>query len=470
MKTRLITSAALALSFCTLAPSCGDKTSDASPAPAAGDKPAPSGPDAATDTPTPAAADVPSPEIVRASLPEALTGCTLADITDIRIMPTGTDAAGTAADVTVLLKLHDDLYTRMPAPAELARLRSSVNPIVQEALKPDACFLLLAGEAEDKIPQEAKAAYQPEEPMKSLIQEILALASPTAYAKTAAAGDILELRGTLKANKQEDGAWTVSETSIDLQPLKQLDGTIVKDLVPQNMLASNEGQGETLAGQLKDKIAKLQEATTAQNIAREQKILAQISQQNALRQAETEAADKQKAEREAAEKKEAEAKAAARKAEIAKERKQFISAFGSGESYVGEWACGTQTGKLSLVVMSCDPSEKSALVEATLADPYLDGAIMELKGRVILEPESDEPYRILLNITGGSFDPDAATANIYRRTDGILQLNLQDDGALKGIMSCPDWDEKDKKIVKVFLRSETAMQQDKADKKSGKKK
>lgn len=470
MKTRLITSAALALSFCTLAPSCGDKTSDASPAPASGDKPAPTNPDSASDKPTPAAADVPSPEIVRASLPEALTSCTLADITDIRTIPTGTDATGTTADVTISLKLRDDLYSRMPAPEELARLRSSVNPIVQEALKPDACFLLIAGETEDKIPQEAKAAYQPEEPMKSLIQDILALASPTTYTKTASAGDMMELRGTLKASKQEDGTWTVSETSIDLQPLDRLNGTIIKDLVPQNMLVPNEEQGAALTGQLKDKIAQLQEATTAQNIAREQKILAQVSQQNALRKAEAEAADKQKAEREATEKKEAEAKVAARKAEIAKERKQFISAFGSGESYVGEWACGTQTGKLSLVVMSCDPSEKSALVEATLADPYLDGAIMELKGRVVLEPETDEPYRILLNITGGSFDPEAATANIYRRTDGILQLNLQDDGALKGNMTCPDWEEKDKKTVKVFLRSETVMQKDKADKKSGKKK
>lgn len=470
MKTRLITSAALALSFCTLAPSCGDKTSDDSPASTSGDKPAPANSDVAKNKPAPPVADAPAPEIVRASLPEALTNCTLADITDIRTTPTGTDAAGTTADVVISLKLRDDLYTRMPAPEELARLRSSVNPIVQEALKPDACFLLLAGEAEDKIPQEAKAAYQPEEPVKSLIQDILALASPTAYSKTASAGDMLELRGTLKASKQEDGTWTVSETVIDLQPLKQLDGTIVKDLVPQNMIAPTEEQGASLAGQLKDKIAKLQEAATAQNIAREQKILAQVSQQNALRKAEAEAADKQKTEREAAEKKEAEAKAAARKAEIAKERKQFISAFGSGESYVGEWACGTQTGKLSLVVMSCDPSEKSALVEATLADPYLDGAIMELKGRVVLEPEADEPYRILLNITGGSFDPDAATANIYRRTDGILQLNLQDDGALKGVMTCPEWEEKDKKTVKVFLRSETAMQKEKADKKGGKKK
>ncbi len=470
MKTRLITSAALAFSFCILAPSCGDKTSDASSAPAAGDKPAPANADAATEKPAPAVADVPSPETVKNSFPESLKNCAIADMTDIRTTPTGTDETGMTANVSVSLKLRDDLYSRTAMPEELARLRSSVNPIIQEALKPDACFLLLAGEEEGNIPQEAKAAYQPEEPIKGLIQEILTLASPTTYAKTASAGDAIELHGMLKAVKQEDGTWTVTETTIDLQPLEQLNGTIIKDLVPQNMLTSTGKSGEELAAQLKEKIAKLQEATIAQNTAREQKILEQVSQAQTLRKAEAEAAEKQKEEREATAKKENEAKEAARKAELAKDRKRFITAFGSGESYVGEWACGTQTGKLSLVVMSCDPSEKSAIVEATLADPYLDGAIMELKGRVVLEPEADEPYRVLLNITGGSFDPDAATANIYRRTDGVLQLNLQDDGALKGNMTCPDWDEQDKKTVKVFLRSETAMQKEKADKKSGKKK
>lgn len=394
----------------------------------------------AADTPAEQPAPVPpAADVLQALLPESLSASPWLKVQNMQVSSSSREGAEERADFDVSLLLNQDLCEPAETPSQLDELRLKVNPALNRAMTPESQYLLQVGAAPSTITEEDKKATPLPAELQQLADALQHLAEPAVYKVSVHEGETLVLRGSARraaaASGTEPSAWELA--SLDETPLDAW-----KKLTPRESLP--EGASVLSAAWLSEQTQKLESA-----MADFEKAAAPYieSREEAARTRLLEAQAREDADK---------AKGAAAAEALRQERARFEQACAAGRVWQGEWSLDEQGGKLMMTIVTSESGERSAMLTANLTDPDLPQASVDMKGRCLLLPEEGEEYRFQIAIIDGLYDPDAATAKIYDASDGVLLLNLTEDGFLEGVLTCKSWTEEQKgQIIKVVLKPST---------------
>lgn len=76
---------------------------------------------------------------------------------------------------------------------------------------------------------------------------------------------------------------------------------------------------------------------------------------------------------------------------------------------------------------------------------------MDIYGRCDFTKNEDGTSRVDITIYDGVYEEDKPTAEVYDASDGIMQLTLDADGNISGIMTCVSWKNNPEKAFKITL-------------------
>lgn len=427
---RLISPAAAAVAMASLfLSSCSDekketKTADVQPnAAAPSEQPAP----------VPPVGDA-----LEVLLPASLTACPWLKVQGVEVTSTSREGAEERAEFNVTLLLKQDLCEPTEAPARLNELRLKINPTLNRAMTPESQYLLQVGADPTSITEEDKKAAPLPADLRRQADALKQLAEPAVYKVSVHEGETLALRGSVKraiSPGGEPGAWELA--ALDEVPLDAWKQYTPFEALPKGAAILSAAWLSEQTRMLELAMAEWEKAAAPYIESREEAARTRLLEAQAR-----EDADK--------------AKAAAAAEALRRERARFEQACAAGREWRGEWSLDEQGGKLMMTIVTSEPGERSAMLTANLTDPDLPQASVDMKGRCLLIPEEGEEYRFQIAIVDGLYDPDAATAKIYDASDGVLLLNLTEDGALEGILTCKSWTkEQQDQVVKVVLKPST---------------
>lgn len=343
--------------------------------------------------------------------------------------------------VSVLLRVKENLCEKADAPAELNEERKTVNPLLNKAMTPESVYLLQVGADPAAIVDEDRKSKPLPPELREKAEILIHLSDPDLWKTVVPAGETTELHGTVRIATSADAAPVISEVSLDPAATAAW-----HKLTPASALPA--GAAQLTPEWLQQRKQELQTAIADFNTASAPYIK---GREDAAR---TRMLEEQARAEEESQKAELAENAAREKAAAA--RKQYTQISAAGLVYVGEWALGEQTGKLKLTILTAETLENSVALTAELTDPDLPQVSLELQGRCLLAPEEGEENRLQMRILDGLYDPDVAPAKIYDAKDGVLLLNLTEQGALQGVLTCKSWDTAQKmQDVKVILRPAT---------------
>lgn len=394
----------------------------------------------AAETPAEQPAPVPlAVEALQTLLPESIAACPWLKVQDIQVSSSSREGAEERADFDVSLLLNHDLCESSEAPSQLDELRLKVNPALNRAMTPESRYLLQAGADPSTITEEDKKVTPLPDELKRQADVLKQLAEPVVYKVTVHEGETLMLRGSARraaaAPDAEPAAWELA--SLDETPLDSWKKLTPRESLPEGASVLSAAWLCEQTQKLESAMADFEKAAAPYIEGREESARTRILEAQAR-----EEADK--------------AKAAAAAEALRLERARFEQACAAGRVWQGEWSLGEQGGKLMMTIVTSESGERSAMLTANLTDPDLPQASVDMKGRCLLIPEEGEKYRFQIAIIDGLYDPDAATAKIYDASDGVLLLNLTEDGSLEGILTCKSWtDEQQGQVVKVVMKPST---------------
>lgn len=433
--SRLMCHAALVAMSCFLAAACSDDNEDKGQT--STQKPE-AKPDAAAVSAAPqSAAGAPVAEDdIRSRLPEEVAALPWVQVQEIALTGTAQEGGRETVQFDLTLLLKEDLCEPAEVPSQLKELLEKMNPVLNKAMTPESRYLLQVGADPSEITPEDTAM----EPLPPELQEsadaLKRLAEPAAYKVAAHAGETVVLHGSMTrqgAGKEgAPGEW--EKIVVDTEPLAAWKKASPQSALPEGHVILSAAWVAARSQEIEAAVAEWEKAAAPYIASRENAARARMLEARAQ-----EEARKAKIEKQAE--------------ELRRERARFEQATAAGKTYEGEWALDEQGGKLALTIVTCEPGERSAMLTANLSDPDLPQASVELKGRCLLLPEEGEKYRFQIAIIDGLYDPDAATAKIYDATDGLLLLNLAQDGSLEGVLTCKSWGEAEKdQVVRVVLK------------------
>lgn len=424
--------AALAAMSCLLVASCSDENKNED-----GEKTRQGASSEVVSTPAnpqPSAPALTADE-VQALLPAEVASLPWAEVEHIEVGPGAEAGGGQTIEFDVTLRLKEDLCVPAEAPAQLDEQRQRINPLLNKAMTPESRYLLQAGADPSEIADADRKARPLPPELQNRLEALKKLAEPAAYKVVAHAGETLSVHGSLSRKlPQGSAAAREWEATADTSPLAEWNKATPQSALPEGAAVLSAAWMAGRSQEIDAALAELEKALTPYIAGREEATRTRMLESRAAEEA-----------RQAESEKRAEA--------VRLERARFQQASAAGKTYEGEWALDEQGGKLALTIVTSEVGERSAMLTANLTDPDLPQASVELKGRCLLLPEEGEDYRFQIAIVDGLYDPDAATAKIYDASDGVLLLNLTDDGSLEGVLTCKGWGEAEKdQVVKVVLK------------------
>lgn len=432
--SRLMRGAALAAMSCLLVASCSDEgeNKDAKKTPTD----AQSGAATASSEKQPSAAPAPSVEELRGHLPEDVASLPWAEVQNIEISQPAAGGGAETVELDVTLRLKEDLCEPAETPDQLNLLRQNINPLLNKALTPESHYLLQAGADPAEISDEDRRVQALPPALEERAEALKRLAEPQAFKVVARAGETLVVHGSASRKPAQGesapGEWSVVVAESD--PLAAWKKATPQSALPEGSAVLSAAWLAARTQEIETAMGALEKELTPYIAGREEAARARLLESRAAQEARNAESEK-------------------RAEEVRRERARFLQAGAAGKTYEGEWALDEQGGKLALTIVTSEAGDRSAMLTANLTDPDLPQASVELKGRCLLLPEEGEDYRFQIAIVDGLYDPDAATARIYDASDGVLLLNLGEDGTLEGVLTCKSWGDAEKdQVVRVVLK------------------
>lgn len=425
MKRQLIYTTAL-ISSALLFSSCFEKDKP-SAAPAETEKPA---------KPEPPAQ--PTNEEIGRLILEQLPVCERATSGEIHCDTPGKNDDGSlsiTAHLSMIVK--ENLYTKEAAPEEFNKERMAVNEAANNAMKPEASYLMQIGAPSDFITDEDRNAKALPADLQALLNELKELSDGSVYRKTVDAGKEVTVTISFHATYKENG-WVYDNIILDNANLLALDAlTPESELNPETdsiLTPEFEGMRKQL---IAEKTSAFNEASRPYILSREEAARATFTQKQAQK------------EEEALKAKEAEETA---KAEREKHNSMCVNMLAEGKELTGEWVRGDRFGEISLVISQSKlvAGDTSIQFIGTLFDTKLPEACLDIEGHCDLTP-TEQGSLVKITIYDGQYDPDQPTAEVYDSNDGQLILYLTKEGKLTGTMGCAAWGSESDKLFRINL-------------------
>lgn len=379
------------------------------------------------------------PEILaEAVLPAEIRAAAWLEMQEIRIGPIK-DREQKLYPVEALFRLREPLCEKTDVSASLNEERKAVNPAIDRAMTPESVYLLQVGAAPEMLTEEDRKFRPMPENLREKAEHLVKLANPEAWKISVPAGETLSLQGTMRLESEQGREPAIVSAELDSAAWDEWQKLTPASSLPEWATVFSEESLERHRQAIQAAVKDFNDEAEPYIKSREEATRVRLLEERAR-------AEEEKKARELAEN-EARAKAAAA-------RERYERAAAAGSVYRGEWSHDEQTGKLALTFISSDILENSAALTAELSDPDFSQVNVELQGRCLLEPEEGTSWRFQIAIVDGLYDPDVATAEIYNEKEGVLLLNLTDQGTLEGILTCKSWTDEQKKArnVKVILR------------------
>lgn len=352
------------------------------------------------------------------------------------------DAPGKNDDGSLNITAHlsmivkENLYTKEAAPEEFNKERQAANEAANNAMKPEAAYLMQIGATTDFITEEDRHAKALPADLQSLLNELKELADGSVYRKTVESGKEVTVTINFHAT-YKDEAWVYDNIVLDNANLQALDAlTPESALNPEtdNILTPEfEGIRKQV---IKEKTEAFNNAARPYILSREEAARATLTQKQA--QKEEEARKAQEAE-------------AAAKAEREQHNNLCANLLAEGQEFAGEWSRNDRFGELTLVInQSKLVTDEAIQFMGAIYDTKLPEACLDIEGRCELAP-TEQGSAVKVVIYDGQYDPDQPTAEVYDAKDGQLLLFLSADGKLTGTMGCAAWGADSDKAFRINL-------------------
>ncbi len=343
---------------------------------------------------------------------------------DFVAVDTELDKASVVA-VRIPLVFNESLYLKKEAPEELDIMRKDINEAANNAMKPDAAYLMQIGMPTEMLRDEDRQAKLLPANLAELEQSLLSQTKGSVYVPMRQAGEVLELLVNIQLDSNSaDG---VKVVSIDYDEHK-LD--FMKDLVAESTFPTDQEMQIFSPEWLVSRKKTISDGIAAFNAEASSYIQSRETSARALwteRQTAIEEEDRAKQEEQFA----------VERAKVAAAQ-LYQSILTAGQTFQGEWKRDSRFGKLSLNVSKAELVENSIHFVGTLYDTDLPEASLDIVGHCDLSnPEEGAVVDVI--IYDGQYDPDQATAEVYDAQDGVLRLKLDAKGQLTGVMTCDSW-------------------------------
>lgn len=428
MKTRLIHTA-LATAAVLMISACDDQ-----PATPTTNKPET---DESAQTTTITAEDnyTPGSEDISKAIEPMLATYSWLEISQISSELSTTDNGIQSLTAQVKLKVKEDMYQRESAPAAFNEERKAINASANAAIQPNSLYLLQIGAPTDSIKEEDKKSRPLPDNLKQLSNELRELAEAEVYSLSTQAGTLYTITATMRATKDESG-WNFSDVSLQTADLPAPDFAVTAGSIPEGAAILTPEFTEARKQEIKSKIAVFEAEAAPYIKSREDEARAAWMEYKA-------AAEEQS--RKAAE----EATAAAA------EKEQWINhcstAISAGKLFSGEWVRGNNFGEVTLEITKARKYENSIQFLGCLFDTQLQEARMDIYGRCDFTKNEDGTSRVDITIYDGVYEEDKPTAEVYDASDGVMELTLDANGNVSGIMTCVSWKNNPEKAFKITL-------------------
>lgn len=424
MKKQLIYTAAL-ISSTFLLPSCFEKEEK------------PVEPVKIQEPVKPAPPAQPTNEEISRLILEQLPVCERATSGELSCDPLGKNDDGSlniTAHLSMIVK--ENLYTKEAVPEEFNKERQAVNESANNAMKPEAAYLMQIGASTDFITEEDRHAKALPADLQALLNELKELADGSVYRKTIEAGKEVPVTINFHAT-YKDEAWSYDNIVLDNANLLALDAlTPESALNPEtdNILTPEfEGIRKQV---IKEKTEAFNNAARPYILSREEAARATFTQKQA--QKDEEARKAQEAE-------------TAAKNEREQHNNLCANLLAEGQEFTGEWTRNDRFGELTLVInQSKLVTDEAIQFMGAIYDTKLPEACLDIEGRCELTP-TEQGSAVKVVIYDGQYDPDQPTAEVYDAKDGQLILFLSEDGKLTGTMGCAAWGNDSDKTFRINL-------------------
>ncbi len=331
----------------------------------------------------------------------------------------------------VLLRVQEDLYEKGEAPKIFDEDRKQINDVMNQAMLPDAYFLLQVGAEADSLTEADRAVKPLPQELQETADAIRELAQRPVYRLHTPADTVVEIPATLRAS-EKDGKWTFSDINVDTAPLQALQPLIPARELPQGAAIFSEGFENQVRTELREKMAAFCAAAQPYIAGREQAARESLLSQR-MQQEEAQKSARQREEARAA------------------WEKTCSELLYDAALYEGEWKRADSFGKFSLRIAKGKVFPEAFQFVGTLSDTDVPQAEMQVTGRA--EPaKPGEPIPCIVRIFNGRYDPDVPTAEAFDAKDALMRLSLMPDGSLSGVLTCESWEgEQAEKAFQVQL-------------------
>ena len=379
----------------------------------------------------------PTNEEISRLILEQLPVCERATSGELSCDPLGKNDDGSlniTAHLSMIVK--ENLYNKEVAPAEFNKERQAANEAANNAMKPEATYLMQIGAPTDFITEEDRRAKALPADLQALLNELKELADGVVFRKTVEAGKEVSVTINFHATRKED-SWVYDNIVLDNANLLALD-----DLTPESALNPEtdnvltpefEGMRKQL---IKEKTNAFNEAARPYILSREEAARATFTQKQA-----------QMEEQQLKAKEEQDAAMSAQEKRV----KHFASMLAGGKTFAGEWVRGDHFGEISLSISQSKLVTGDTIqFTGTIFDTKLTEASLDIEGRCELS-SNEQKVQIKIVIYDGQYDPDQPTAEVYDAKDGQLVLYLTEDGKLVGTMRRASWGEDSDRAFSINL-------------------
>ena len=399
----------------------------------------------ATQQPEPQPEPQPAPEPAKPAEPtvETVAPAVQAQLADfgfatpgelaIELTPNPDESFTVTINLPVTIK--ENLFTSQNAPEHFNEERKAINENAAAAMLPEAHYLMQVGAPTDFITDADRAATPLPEKLQALANELKDLSESAVYVVTTPADTTVTLTGSLKA-KMNNGNWDITDIVLDTSALIEMASRTPESALPQGAAVMTADFEQNQKNLIAEKIAAFNAEAAPYIQGREDAARARMVEAQTRREEEARKAEEQ-----------AQAAAAEKEAWL----NSITTAIAEGKLYSGEWTRDNRFGTISIQIDATVKFEDSIQFIGKLYDTKLPEACMDIDGRCPLSKNEDGSARIDINIFDGQYDPDQPTAEVFDAKDGVLILNLTQDGKINGDMTCESWKETPDKAFKISL-------------------
>ena len=331
----------------------------------------------------------------------------------------------------VLLRVQEDLYEAEENPGNFDEDRKQINYVMNQAMMPDAHFLLQVGAQADTLTEEDRAVKPLPPELQSIADEVRAIAQRPIYRLHTPANTVVEIPATMRA-VEKDGQWNFSDINFDTASLQALQSLVVSRDLPEGAVIYTAGFEAKVRAELQTRMEAFCAAAQPYIEGREKAARETLLKKQSVRE-------------------EAEKRAQQQAEARALWEKSCAELLYDSALYEGEWKRGDSFGKFSLRISRGRVFPEAFQFVGTLSDTDLPQVEMHVTGRA--EPaKPGEAIQCVVRIFNGRYNPDVPTAEVFDAKDALMRLSLMPDGSLSGVMTCESWGEKEAdKVFQVQL-------------------